>query len=289
MPAMPHTIPTLAWGAVTALVVIEPRRGWAGLRLAELWRYRELIYILAWRDVKIRYRQTALGVAWAVIQPVLATVIFSVVFGRLMGPSTGDVPYPLFAYAGFLAWTYFANAVSVAGVSLVRNSSLVSKVYFPRLVIPIAALLPGLLDLLIGAVLLLGLAWALGLRPNVLLLLAPAGILLLVLAATAVSVWLAALDVQYRDVRYALPFVLQVWLFATPVIYPVDLVPEALRSLFALNPVTGAIAVFRMGLLGDTTGDALPIVAASVLLSVGIGVAGLAYFRNAERTFADTI
>lgn len=272
----------------TSLTVIEPRRGWRGFDLSEIWHFRELVYILAWRDVTVRYKQTALGVAWAVIQPVLATAIFSVVFSRVFGAASGQLPYPLFAYAGFLAWTYFANAVSQAGVSLVRNSSLVSKVYFPRLIIPLAAVLPGLVDLTLGAVVLVILAWIFGYPPTAALFLAPVMTALLFFASWSVSIWFSALDVQYRDVRHVLPFLLQIWLFATPIVYPAELVPAPFRALYALNPLVGAVDGFRWTFFGQ--GEA-PVgsVLLSVAVSLVVSVLGVAYFRQSERTFADKI
>lgn len=272
----------------TSLIVIEPRRGWRGFDFSEIWRFRELVYILALRDVKIRYKQTALGIAWAVIQPVLATAIFSVVFSRVSGMSSGQLPYPLFAYAGFLAWTYFANAVSQAGVSLVRNSSLVSKVYFPRLIIPLAAVLPGLLDLMLGAVVLVILAWIIGYPPTVALLLTPLMAALLFFASWSVSIWFSALDVQYRDVRHVLPFLLQIWLFATPVVYPAELVPAPFRAFYILNPVVGAVEGFRWAFFGQGEAPVTSVVVSAVVTLV-VTVLGVAYFRQCERTFADKI
>lgn len=270
------------------LIVIEPRPGWRGLDLPEIWRFRELVYILAWRDVAIRYKQTALGVAWAVIQPLLATAIFSVVFSRVFSAAAGQVPYPLFAYAGFLAWTYFANAVSQAGVSLVRNSSLVSKVYFPRLIIPLAAVLPGLVDLALGAVVFVILAWIFGYPPTLALLLAPLMAGLLLLVSWSVSVWFSALDVKYRDVRHVLPFLLQIWLFATPVVYPAALVPAPFRTLYLLNPVVGAVEGFRWTFFGQSDAPVTSVIV-SAIVTIMLTVLGVAYFRRFERTFADRI
>jgi lipopolysaccharide transport system permease protein len=270
------------------VTIIKPSNGWRALNLRELWRYRELIYFLAWRDVKVRYKQTALGVAWAVLQPVLGMVIFSVFFGRLARMPSEGVPYPLFAYAGLLPWTYFANAAVNAGGSLVANTNLVSKVYFPRLVIPLAAVVVGLIDLAIGFLILIVLLLIFGTVPGPAVALLPLFIVLAVATALGVGVWLSALDVEYRDVRYAIPFLIQVWLFATPVVYPASLVPEKWRILFGLNPMAGVVEGFRWALLG--TNDAPgPLVAVSALVAAVVLASGLMYFRRMERGFADVI
>ncbi|HEY3058817.1 MAG TPA: ABC transporter permease [Chloroflexota bacterium] len=275
--------------AVTDLptVVIEPSHGWRALDLRELWRFRELAYFLALRDVKVRYKQTALGVAWVVLQPLLAMGIFSIVFGS-RGLTTDGVPYPLFVVSGLVPWFYFANATAGASGSIVGNAQLISKVYFPRLAIPLAAVLANLVDLAIGLLLavIVLVVFGYGIGPELLWL--PALTVLSVLTALAVSVWLAALDVQYRDVRYAVPFLLQVWLFATPVIYATADVPERWRLLLSLNPMSGMIEAFRYALLG--TGEPpLPKVAVSVVIVLTLLVTGLLYFRRMERSFADVI
>jgi lipopolysaccharide transport system permease protein len=269
------------------LVVLEPSRGWRALDLRELWRFRELVYFLALRDVKVRYKQTALGVAWVLLQPLLAMGIFSIVFGQ-RGLTTGGVPYPLFVISGLVPWFYFANATTGASGSVVGNTQLISKVYFPRLAIPLAAVLANLVDLCIGLLLLLVLLIAFGFGLSLQLLAIPALIVLVVLTALSVSVWLSALDVQYRDVRYAVPFFIQVWLFATPVIYSAADVPERWRPLLALNPMTGVIAGFRWALLGGAEAP-LTSLAISTVLVLGLLGTGLLYFRRMERTFADVI
>jgi len=269
------------------LVVIEPSHGWRALDLRELWRYRELAYFLALRDVKVRYKQTALGVAWVVLQPLLATGIFSIVFGS-RGMATDGVPYPLFVISGLVPWFYFANATAGASGSVVGNAQLISKVYFPRLAIPLAAVLANLVDLAIGLALLLILLVVFGWAIAPTLLALPALIVLTIVTALSVSVWLAALDVQYRDVRYAVPFLLQVWLFATPVIYATADVPERFQPLLSLNPMTGIIEAFRWSLLG--TGEPpLAALAISTVIVVVLLATGLLYFRRMERTFADVI
>jgi len=276
-----------AAAASSLVVVVEPSHGWRALDLRELWRFRELVYFLALRDVKVRYKQTALGVAWVLLQPLLAMGIFSIVFGS-RGLTTDGVPYPLFVISGLVPWFYFANATAGASGSIVGNTQLISKVYFPRLAIPMAAILAGLVDFSIGLLLLLVLLPIFGVPLSWQLLALPLLIALLILTSLAVSVWLSALDVQYRDVRYAVPFLMQVWLFATPVIYASADVPGRWSLLLALNPMTAQIEVFRSIVLG--TGDP-PL--AKLVLSLGIVltllVSGLLYFRRMERTFADVI
>jgi lipopolysaccharide transport system permease protein len=267
--------------------LIQPTRGWRALDLRELWRFRELVFFLAQRDVKVRYKQTALGVAWVLLQPLLAMGIFSIVFGQ-RGLTTGGVPYPLFVVSGLVPWFYFSNATSGASGSIVANTQLISKVYFPRLAIPLAAVLANLVDLSVGLLLELVLLVGFGVPLGLQLLALPLLVVLSVLTALGVSVWLSALDVQYRDVRYAVPFLIQVWLFATPVIYSAGDVPERWRPLLALNPMTGVIEGFRWALLGsgDPPLTALAGSAATVLVLLGTG---LLYFRRMERTFADII
>ena len=269
------------------LVVLEPSGGWRALDLRELWRFRELVYFLALRDVKVRYKQTALGVTWVLLQPLLAMGIFSIVFGQ-RGLTTGGVPYPLFVISGLVPWFYFSNATTGASGSVVGNTQLISKVYFPRLAIPLAAVLANLVDLSIGLLLLLVMLVVFGIGFTWQLLAIPALVVLVVLTALSVSVWLSALDVQYRDVRYAVPFFIQVWLFATPVIYSAADVPERFRALLALNPMSGVIAGFRWALLGTGEMPATAL-AISTLLVLGLLATGLLYFRRMERTFADVI
>ena len=269
------------------IVLIQPSRGWRALDLRELWRFRELVYFLALRDIKVRYKQTALGVAWVLLQPLLAMGIFSIVFGQ-RGLAANGVPYPLFVVSGLVPWFYFSNATSGASGSVVGNTQLISKVYFPRLAIPLAAVLANLVDLSIGLLLELVLLVVFGVGFGWHLLVLPVLVALIVLTALGVSVWLSALDVQYRDVRYAVPFLVQVWLFATPVIYSTGDVPERWRPLLALNPMTGVIEAFRWSLLG--VGD-LPVsgLLGSVVIVAILLSTGLLYFRRMERTFADVI
>jgi len=268
-------------------IVIAPG-GSGSMNLAELWRYRELVYFLAARDVKVKYKQTALGAAWVLIQPVLAMAIFTLFLGSLAGLPSDGIPYPLFAYLGLLPWTYFSNATTNASTSLVTNTALVARVYFPRLAIPIAAVLSGLLDFAIGFGLLLVLliVFQVGLRPS--LLLVPLLMALTMANALAVSLWLSALDVRYRDVRAAIPFAIQVWMFATPVVYPASLVPAAYRPLYGLNPMASVVDTFRWAVVGrgEPSAAMLAISAAVVLITL---LTGLLYFRRVERSFADVI
>jgi lipopolysaccharide transport system permease protein len=258
------------------------------LRLGELWQYRELLYFLVWRDVKVRYKQTVLGAAWAVIQPVTAMIIFSIIFGRYANIPSNGLPYPVFVYAGLLAWLYFQQSLTQSSASIVGNAQLVTKVYFPRLVIPLASVASPVVDFGIALTVLLALMAWYGIVPGIELLAAPAFLALALLVAFGIGLWLSALNVRYRDVPYALPFVAQVWLFATPVIYPTSLLPADWRWLLSLNPMTGVIEGFRWSLLG--TGKPSVVV---VLVSLGSGLAllasGFAYFRTSERQFADVI
>lgn len=267
---------------------IQPSHGWRALDLRELWRYRDLVYFLAWRDVKVRYKQTALGVAWALLQPLVAMGIFTLFFGVLIKVPSDGLPYALFAYTGLLPWTYFANAASNASGSLVANTNLVSKVYFPRLAIPLSSVLAGLIDLAVGLGLFLLLLVAFGVTPTPNLVWVPAFVALTMLTALSVGVWLSALDVEYRDVRYAIPFLIQVWMFATPVVYPASVVPEQYRALYGLNPMAGVVEGFRWALLGQRDAPG-PLLAVSVGVMVLTLVSGLFYFRRMERTFADVI
>jgi len=272
----------------TFTTVIEPRLGWAPLRLGELWRYRELLYFLTWRDVKVRYKQTVLGAAWAVLQPLLTMVIFTVIFGHFAKIPSDGVPYPVFSYTALLPWTFFAYALGQASNSLVGNANLISKVYFPRLVIPIAASLAGLLDFAIAFVVLLGMLAFYRLAPTPAVLALPLFLLLALAAALAVGIWLSALNVQYRDVRYVVPFLTQVWLYATPVAYPSSLIHGPLHLVFALNPMSGVVEGFRWALLGKTALD-FPALAISSSVTVLALVGGLFYFRRMEQQFADVV
>src|SRR2546428_774835 len=235
------------------VLVLEPSKGFVRLNLRDVWAYRELLYFLVWRDVKVRYKQTALGAAWAILQPVMTMVVFSVFFGRLAKVPSDGIPYPIFAYAALLPWQLFAYALSESANSLVGSQNLIKKVYFPRLVIPVASVLAGLVDFAISFVVLIGLMVYYGIRPTPAVALLPLFILLAVVSALSVGLWLSALNVQFRDVRYTIPFLTQFWMFVTPVVYPGSLVPEKWRSLFGLNPLAGGGGGFWWALLGQST------------------------------------
>ena len=256
--------------------------------LREVWRYRELLTFLAWRDLKVRYKQTVLGLAWAILQPFLTMVVFSVVFGHLAKIPSDGVPYPVFVYCALLPWSLFAHALTESSQSLVANRNLITKVYFPRLVIPIAPLFVALVDFAIAAVVLAGMMAFYGVVPGLAILAAPAFVLLGLLTALAVGIWLAALNVQYRDVRYLLPFLTQLWFFATPVAYPSSLLPEPWRSLSGLNPMAGVVEGFRWALL-DRPAIPGPLLVVSVLSVLLLLLGGLRYFTRMERAFADVI
>ena len=274
--------------ANTPVITIAPSRGWVSLRVGEFWQYRELLYFLVWRDVKVRYKQTALGATWAIIQPVLTMLVFSVFFGRLAKMPSDGVPYPLFAYAALVPWTFFANALTQASNSLVGSAALIKKVFFPRLIVPVASVLSGIIDFLLAfSVLVVLMTWyGLGVSPKLLWL--PLFALQALVAALAVSLWLSALNVEYRDVRYIVPFVTQFWLFATPVAYPSSLLSEPWRTVYGLNPMVGVVEGFRWALL-DTGAAPGPMFAVSSLTSLALLVGGAYYFRRLERTFADRV
>ena len=269
-------------------IVIRPSSGWVPLRLNELWEYRELVYFLVWRDVKVRYKQTVLGAAWAIIQPFFTMVVFSIFFGRLAGIPSDGLPYPLFAYCALLPWQLFSHAMTESGNSLVANQNLITKVYFPRLVIPISAVMAGLVDFGVAVLVLLGMMADYGMVPTMAVVTLPLFILLAVSSALAIGLWLSALNVQYRDVRYTIPFLTQFWLFSTPIAYPSSLVPEGWRVLYGLNPMAGVVEGFRWALLGTAHAPG-PMLAVSVAVVLALLVGGLYYFRHMERTFADVV
>jgi len=268
--------------------VIQPSKGLISLKLKELWDYRELLYFLIWRDIKIRYKQTVLGAAWAILQPLLTMIVFTIFFGRLAGVPSDGIPYPVFSFAALLPWQLFARALTESSNSLVGNQGLITKVYFPRLVIPMSAVLAGLVDFAISFVVLLIMMVYYGIIPNIHILTLPLFLLLAIATALAVGLWLSALNVIYRDVRHTIPFLVQFWLFLTPIAYPTSLVPEQWRTLYGLNPMVGVVEGFRWALLG-TEGGVGPVVLASALVVAVLLVGGLFYFRRMEKTFADVI
>jgi lipopolysaccharide transport system permease protein len=273
--------------AIPAIVITPPGR-WVSLGLSDLWRGRELLYFLAWRDVKVRYKQAFFGFAWAVLQPVLMMLIFTVFLGRVAHVSSEGFPYPVFVFCGLLPWTYFANAATDASQSLVLNSTLVSKVYFPRMLVPFGSLLAWLPDLGVSFGVLVVVMAIYGVTPAVTALWIPVFTLFAILCAASVATWLSALNVAYRDVRYAVPFLFQIWMFATPVVYPASAVSAKYRVLFGLNPMTGVVAGFRWAVLGADR-PAIGTILVSLTVTLVVLVTGLAYFRRVERFFADVI
>ncbi len=269
-------------------VHIVPPRGWAALQLRDLWEYRELLYFFVWRDIKVRYKQTALGAAWAIIQPVFTMIVFSIFFGHLAGVSSNGIPYPIFSYTGLLPWQLFAFALTEAGNSLVNNQRIITKIYFPRLLLPLSAVLAGLVDFAIAFSVLLIMMVYYHVSPTLRILALPAFLLLAMATALAAGLWLSALNVQYRDIRYVIPFLTQFWLFLTPIAYPSSLVPDRLRPIYGLNPMAGVVEGFRWALLGETGGLG-PLILVSVVVVFALLLGGLAYFRRMEQTFADVV
>lgn len=278
---------SVARPALTCLRIAPPR-GWLDLNLREVWEYQELLYFFVWRDLKIRYKQTAIGAAWAVLQPFLTMVVFSLFFGALARIPSHGLPYPVFYYSALLPWMYFAGALQNATSTVVEQQRVITKVYFPRLVLPLAAVLSGLVDLAIGFVVFLGMMLYYGMTPQATILLLPGFLLLGVLTALAVGLWLSALNAIYRDVRYVLPFLIQFWMFASPVAYPSSLVPERWRWLYGLNPMAGVIEGFRWALTGQGQPPNL-LLAASAGAVVLLVAGGVAYFQKMEATFADVV
>ncbi len=277
-----------AQAAQERVTVIEASSGWSALRLGELWAYRELLLFLAWRDVSVRYKQTLLGAAWAILQPLLSMIVFTLIFGNFAGLPSDNVPYPVLTYTALLPWQYFATAMSNASNSLVGSANLLTKVYFPRLVIPVAAVLPAAVDFVIAFAILLVMMLIYGITPTWNVLWLPVFMLLAVVTALGVSLWLSALNVQYRDVRYAVPFLVQFWMYASPVAYSSSIIPERWRALYGLNPMTGVIEGFRWALLGtDTAPGVFTLISAGI--AVLILVSGAFYFTHMEKTFADVV
>ena len=297
-----NTAPTIANSAVsseppnagqdrsrpdTPVVIIEPGRFWVALDLRSLWAYRELLYFLTWRDVKVRYKQTLLGATWAIIQPLFTMIIFSLLFGRLAGIKSDDFPYPLFAYAGLLPWTFFSNAVTASGNSLVGSSALITKIYFPRIIIPAAAVAAGLVDFILAFIVLIPLMFYYGVSLTPRLLFLPLIVVIITFLSAGVGMWMSALNVKYRDIRYALPFLIQLWMFVSPIIYPASMLGGKLKLVLAVNPLTGIIENFRASLLGQ------PMKWSSLAISAAITLVVFLYsaysFKRMERTFADLV
>jgi len=267
---------------------IEPSTGWVSLKLKELWDYRELLYFLTWRDVKVRYKQTILGAAWAIIQPFMTMIVFSLFFGKLAKVPSDGIPYPIFSYAALVPWTFFANGLNQASNSLVTGSNMIKKIYFPRLAMPLGTVLAGVVDFILAFVVLLGMMLFYGIVPTVNALWLPFFLLLALATCLGVSLWLSAMNVQFRDVRYTIPFITQFWLFITPVAYPSSLLSEPWRTIYGINPMAGVVEGFRWALLGT---EAAPgsIIVVSSLTAVILLVSGALYFRRMEKTFADVV
>ncbi len=280
-----ETLPNVGEMQVTR---IRPSRGWVSLKLDELWEYRELLYFLIWRDIKVRYKQTVLGAAWAILQPFMTMVVFSLFFGKLGKIPSDGVPYPIFSFAALVPWTFFATGLGQGANSLVGSQNLIKKVYFPRLVIPIASVLSGVVDFALAFLVLLGMMLFYGIVPTLNVLWLPLLLLLALVTSLGVSLWLSALNVQFRDIRYTVPFLTQFWLFATPIAYPSSLLPEPWRTLYGLNPMAGVVEGFRWALLGTDTRPG-PMILVSTLAAVTLLVTGAFYFRRMEKTFADVV
>jgi lipopolysaccharide transport system permease protein len=275
-------------GGDLPVVFLRPSRGWAALRLRELWTYRELLGFLIWRDVKVRYKQTVLGAGWAIIQPFFTMVVFSLFFGRLANIPSDGVPYPIFSYAALVPWTFFANGLAQSANSLVGSANLLRKVYFPRLVVPTSAVLAEGVDFVLAFGVLLGMMAFYGLAPTINIVWLPLFVLMCVTTSLGVGLWLSALNVQYRDVRYVVPFIVNFWLFSTPVAYPSSLLSEPWRSIYGINPMVGVVEGFRWALLGTTSSPG-PMVMVSAFASICLLVSGMFYFRRMERRFADVV
>lgn len=287
MSGQTHTLAAAARTA-RARTVIRPTRGLSAMRFAELWRYRELVYFLIWRDLKVRYRQTALGVVWVVLQPLALMVVFSLFLGQFLKVDTGDTPYPVFVFVALVPWTLFSQALNASSQSLVANANLLGKIYFPRLILPVSSVGSYLLDFCISTLLLLGLMLIYGVTPAVTALLVPLLAVVVIVTALGVGFGLTALNVRYRDVQSGIPLLVQVWLFASPIAYPATLVPEAYRTIYAINPMVSVIQGFRWALLGEG-GPSIAQVGVSLASAVALLTAGLIYFRRTEKTFADVI
>lgn len=270
------------------VVFIKPSKGWVSLDLKSLWEYRELLYYLTWRDIKVRYKQTVLGAAWAILQPVVSMLIFSVFFGRLVKVPSDGIPYPLFCFAALVPWTFFANGLNQSSNSLIASANLLKKVYFPRLAIPLATVFAGVVDFILAFIVLLAMVALYGVRPTINIVWTPLLLLLALITSLGVGLWLSALNVKYRDVRYVVPFLIQIWLFSTPVAYPSSLLSEPWRTIYALNPMVGVVEGFRWALLGTNTAPGL-MVLASAVAALLILITGAFYFRYMERTFADVV
>lgn len=271
-----------------ASIRIEPSKGWVSLQLREIWEYRELLYFLIWRDIKVRYKQTILGGAWAIIQPFFTMVVFSLFFGKLAKVPSDGIPYPIFSFTALVPWSFFANGLSQASNSLVGNSNLITKVYFPRMCMPIASVIGGIIDFTLAFSVLIGMVFYYGIIPSVHIIWIPFFLMLAFSTSLGASLWLSALYVKFHDVRHIIPFLTQIWLFATPIAYPSSLLKEPWFTIYGINPMTGVVEGFRWALLGTDTAPG-PIIIVSSLVALGLLLSGAFYFRRMEKTFADVV
>jgi lipopolysaccharide transport system permease protein len=274
------------------ITYLRPAKGLAALNLKDLWEYRELIYFLTWRDLKVRYKQTLLGFTWVILQPVINMVVFTILFGQLLKVPTDGIPYPIFSFAALLPWLYFAGSLSRSSTTLVGSANLISKVYFPRMVIPIAGVLSGLVDFLVSLIVLIGMMLFYKIMPTWNLLLLPVFLFLAMLTALGFGLWFSALNVRFRDVNHLVPFIIEIWKYATPVIYGATLIPERFRFLLGLNPMTGVVEGFRWAILGSKYVESFnpgPLFIISISITLVVLISGVIFFRNTERTFADII
>lgn len=267
---------------------LQPSKGWQRLNVKELWQYRELLYFLSWRDIKVRYKQTALGALWAILQPFLTMLVFSVFFGRLAKMPSDGIPYPIFAFAALVPWTFFSSGLTQSGNSLIQNAGMLKKVYFPRLIVPVSSILCGVVDFGFAFLILLLMMLWYGIVPTANVVWLPVLLLLAFCASLGVGLWLSAMNVRFRDVRYTIPFISQFWLFATPIAYPSSLLGEPWKTIYGINPMVGVVEGFRWALLGTATSPG-PMLGVSVVTAVLILVSGIFYFRRMESTFADIV
>lgn len=273
---------------VLPITRIEPTKGWVSLKLTELWEYRELLYFFIWRDIKVRYKQTVLGATWAIIQPFFTMVVFSLFFGKLAKMPSDGIPYPIFSFAALVPWSFFANGLNQASNSLVGNSNLITKIYFPRMSIPIASVLGGFVDFVLAFIMLIGMMVYYGMVPTTNVIWLPFFLMLAFITSLGASLWLSAMYVQFRDVRHIIPFLTQIWLYATPIVYPSSLLSEPWRTLYGINPMVGVVEGFRWALLGVHTAPG-PIIIVSSFTAIGLLISGAFYFRRMEKTFADVV
>ena len=270
------------------LTIIKPSTGWSALNLRDLWLYRELIFFMTWRDLKVRYKQTLLGAGWAILQPFLTMVVFSIFFGSLANVPSDGVPYPIFSYTALIPWTLFSKALQDASRSLVQSSHMITKVYFPRMILPLSSVLAGVVDFLIAFLVLIGMMVFYGIFPTSNIWLLPLFVLLALVTAVGVGLWLSALNVLYRDINYVLPFLTQLWMFLTPIAYPSSMVPRQFQTLYALNPMAGVVEGFRWVLLGSGQPPGV-MTLVSGLAAIVLLISGMFYFRRMERLFADMV